>query len=259
MIDTGDRTDEVYRAVKRWAAVPGAPAITPTKGDGTMHRGASPPHRLTVISPDRLKSDAAGIGAGLMLLLINTSYWKDTVLARLSGERDGDRADMVEEWSSGVEGTQAGRQAGTQGQEKNTGPEAGATSATSAQSTVPSASDIDRWIMPRDMPGEYARQLTSEHLVRRMVAGRPKYMWEMKPGISDNHFLDCRVMNMAGADLHGVGRMAPPPPPAPVPSAPPPAAAGNVKQPDYFDPRPQSQNPSANRSILAASTLRPRS
>jgi len=265
MIDTGDRTDEVYRAVKRWAAVPGAPAITPTKGDSTMGRGASPPHRLTVISPDRLKSDAAGIGAGLMLLLINTHYWKDTVLARLSGERDAEQASQVEEWSSGAEESEK-RESGKAGNQDSAAKPL-PSPVPSPQSPVPAFSDPDRWIMPRDMPGEYARQLTSEHLVRRMVQGRPKYVWEMKPGISDNHFLDCRVMNMAGADLHGVGRMAPPPPPPPSPpgqaspSGPAPGSPpgpGNVKQSDYFGSRPQLQNPSANRSILSASTLRPR-
>lgn len=256
MIDTGDRTDEVYRAVKRWAAVPGAPAITPTKGDSTMGRGASPPHRLTVISPDRLKSDAAGIGAGLMLLLINTHYWKDTVLARLSGDRDGEREGLVEEWSSGVSGEPAA------GPAPQYSAPAAPDSPSSPQAPSPSPSDVDRWIMPRDMPGEYARQLTSEHLVRRMVQGRPKYMWELKPGVSDNHFLDCRVMNMAGADLHGVGRMAPPPPPVPAPAASPAtppgpiAAPGNVKRADIFGQQPKSQNPSANRAILSASTLR---
>jgi len=179
--------------------------ITPTKGDSTMTRGASPPHRRTEINPDRLHSDAAGIGAGLWVLLINTHYWKDAVLARLSGERD-ERSERPDEYAEST-------------REPSTDP--AVVKATSVLPAVlpsapvgqaPSASDVDRWIFPRDMPGEYARQLTSEHLVRRMMQGRPKYVWEMKPGMTDNHFLDCRIMNMAGADLHGVGIMATPEP-----------------------------------------------
>lgn len=89
----------------------------------------------------------------------------------------------------------------------------------------------------------YFRQLSAEHQVTRKDRhGYTHRVWEMRPGYSANHALDCRVYARAAAAVLGVDRMrrrpaapvpraqAPSPPPVDPPRqpprpAPPPAAA----------------------------------
>lgn len=54
---------------------------------------------------------------------------------------------------------------------------------------------------------EYFRQLTSEHLVKiKMRSGIPKLEWQLQPG-RENHYLDCRILARAAAEVVGLSRM----------------------------------------------------
>ena len=51
----------------------------------------------------------------------------------------------------------------------------------------------------------YFRQLTAEYLSEAMVRGRPKRVWRQRN--RDNHFLDCRIYNMALIEYLGFSKM----------------------------------------------------
>lgn len=63
-----------------------------------------------------------------------------------------------------------------------------------------------RWHFPDadSLPEDYFEQLTAEECVTRFDSGHQKKMWRMKKGRDDNHYLDCRVINMAIASARGV-------------------------------------------------------
>lgn len=46
----------------------------------------------------------------------------------------------------------------------------------------------------------YFKQLTAEHLAEEIYRGRPRQVWKPHSTHTDNHFLDCRIYNMALAD-----------------------------------------------------------
>jgi phage terminase large subunit GpA-like protein len=48
----------------------------------------------------------------------------------------------------------------------------------------------------------YFRQLTAEYLDDEIYKGRPRKIWKQHGGNAPNHYLDCRVYNMAGADAY---------------------------------------------------------
>jgi len=50
----------------------------------------------------------------------------------------------------------------------------------------------------------YFKQITSEYLVDEIVRGRPRKKWDVR-GRRENHFLDCRVGNLALANAYFVG------------------------------------------------------
>jgi phage terminase large subunit GpA-like protein len=51
----------------------------------------------------------------------------------------------------------------------------------------------------------YFRQMTAEYLDEQMVRGRPKWVWRQRN--RDNHFLDCRIYNMALIEYLGFSKM----------------------------------------------------
>lgn len=52
----------------------------------------------------------------------------------------------------------------------------------------------------------YFKQITAEYLADERFRGRPRRVWKVRNGF-ENHFLDCRVYNMALADYLGLNRM----------------------------------------------------
>lgn len=48
----------------------------------------------------------------------------------------------------------------------------------------------------------YFRQLTAEYLDDEIHRGRPRKIWKQQGGNAPNHYLDCRVYNMAAADAY---------------------------------------------------------
>lgn len=50
----------------------------------------------------------------------------------------------------------------------------------------------------------YFKQITAEYLEDEIFRGRPRKVWKQRAS-RDNHFLDCRIGNMAGANAYFVG------------------------------------------------------
>ena len=55
----------------------------------------------------------------------------------------------------------------------------------------------------------YFRQLTAEYLAEEGVKGRRRKIWKTRPSQSDNHFLDCRIYNLALAEYLGLSSTSP--------------------------------------------------
>lgn len=55
----------------------------------------------------------------------------------------------------------------------------------------------------------YFRQMTAEYLADEKYRGRNRKVWKMRGGEKDNHFLDCRVYNVALAEYLGLSSMTP--------------------------------------------------
>lgn len=51
----------------------------------------------------------------------------------------------------------------------------------------------------RDTPDDWFDQATSEHIITKTVNGYPRREWQPMPG-RPNHYLDCRVYNIAAAE-----------------------------------------------------------
>jgi phage terminase large subunit GpA-like protein len=56
------------------------------------------------------------------------------------------------------------------------------------------------------LDNDYFRQITSEYLATRRIRGRETKFWDVR-GKEQNHWLDCRIGNMAIADHLGLSRM----------------------------------------------------
>jgi phage terminase large subunit GpA-like protein len=52
----------------------------------------------------------------------------------------------------------------------------------------------------RDANADYFEQITSEYVVMKFKNGIPKRVWDKRPGRPDNHYLDCRIYNLAAAE-----------------------------------------------------------
>jgi phage terminase large subunit GpA-like protein len=55
----------------------------------------------------------------------------------------------------------------------------------------------------------YFRQLTAEYLAEETYRGRPKKVWKLRASERDNHFLDCRIYNLALAEYLGLSSITP--------------------------------------------------
>lgn len=51
----------------------------------------------------------------------------------------------------------------------------------------------------RDTPDDWFEMATAEAIIAKMVNGRPRREWQVMPG-RQNHYLDCRVYNLAAAE-----------------------------------------------------------
>jgi phage terminase large subunit GpA-like protein len=52
----------------------------------------------------------------------------------------------------------------------------------------------------RDASADWFEQITSEMIVVKFKNGFPRRVWDVRPGRSGNHYLDCRVYNFAAAE-----------------------------------------------------------
>jgi phage terminase large subunit GpA-like protein len=55
----------------------------------------------------------------------------------------------------------------------------------------------------------YFRQLTAEYLAEETYRGRARKVWKLRASERDNHFLDCRVYNLALAEYLGLSSITP--------------------------------------------------
>lgn len=55
----------------------------------------------------------------------------------------------------------------------------------------------------------YFRQVTAEYLADETLRGKPRRVWKIRASERDNHFLDCRVYNMALAEYLGLSAWTP--------------------------------------------------
>jgi len=55
---------------------------------------------------------------------------------------------------------------------------------------------------PNFLDESYFHQITSEYLDDEIYRGRPRKVWKQQGGNAPNHYLDCRVYNMAVADAY---------------------------------------------------------
>lgn len=63
---------------------------------------------------------------------------------------------------------------------------------------------VKKWHFAEDTSPAYFAQLAAEQMNRKMVAGHMVDSWSLRPGVTDNHYLDCRVINLAIAAARGV-------------------------------------------------------
>ena len=59
-------------------------------------------------------------------------------------------------------------------------------------------------VLPHGTPEDWFRQFASEQLITRRVGGRVVNEYQLREGVSDNHFLDCDYVGAAAADSIGV-------------------------------------------------------
>lgn len=167
IIDSGHFTAEVYEAVRRRRAA-GVPAIA-SKGV----RGSRLAAPWTVGKIDKFP-DGTPIPGGMESLIVNTDYWKTLVVGWIRGKPESAGPDETEEDDKAPAVIGPG------------------------------------FYLPENTEralDDYLDQLTSEHRVfsRGKKGDRyPAYEWKLRPGRTDNHYFDCRVMNHALADYFGV-------------------------------------------------------
>ena len=86
------------------------------------------------------------------------------------------------------------------------------------RATLRARRDAENGVAPEEVRGlcrfgrhatpAYFEQLTSETCVVVVKSGQPARVWKVKVG-AENHWLDCRVYNLAASDKMGVARMGP--------------------------------------------------
>lgn len=185
-IDSGHFTGEVYEACRRLKAagfVGGRVFAMKGHSGGHFGRPWSMTHVDVYPEGSGPKFAGKGIPGGVDLVVFNTDVWKTAVVGRIKGRPELD--------GSGADG--ASEEAGT------------------------AAGEVPGFYLPRERrPGElddYIAQVTSEHrAVKVDTRGRInrrkglEYVWELRPGRTDNHYLDCETENFALADFLGVRR-----------------------------------------------------
>jgi phage terminase large subunit GpA-like protein len=98
-VDSGKFTDEVYRFAQRWPAGmklgEGPKRVWAVKGE--MGLSWPQPWRQSAVEA-RADRAASQVGEGLPLLIVNTSYWKEHILARLTGRVDEAAMATMDDW-----------------------------------------------------------------------------------------------------------------------------------------------------------------
>lgn len=168
-IDTGKYTDEIYRYVRAERAK--GREVHGVKGEGSLSPMAAPFRRSTI---DKWP-DGTAMQGGIVLLLLNSDYWKTAVAGRI----------------------RIARTAPGQGDE--------ATGLLPQRFHLPDNS--------RGELNTYLRQLTSEWRVSSQDSTQAKakqakgtatgfavYRWVKRPGRTDNHAWDCLYYNLGGAE-----------------------------------------------------------
>ncbi len=212
-VDSGKWTSEVYDAVRprqrgkwRGAKVRGMPGKTDGGGGEPATIGIGPgviatkgaaPGGATgfAVKPFEWSAVDYTVGAdgrrvetpgGLRLLLMNVSFFKRSLRDELKVNMEA--AKIAHRKALAAADIAAGRPMSE-----------GLTSAM-AHATVPGRT----LHLPADCPREYLEQVTSEEEKTVMRAGVRATAWQLKPGVSQNHYLDCEVGNAAGAEAMGV-------------------------------------------------------
>lgn len=193
IVDSGDRTDEVYDLCRRWNAM--GKLTFPAKGVGLKGgaEGMSRPVEVTRI--DKLP-DGRPDTSGLELLRFNSFFLKGLAVRAMRGGGPGPtvsaNAKDPRSWTDPVEGDLEGERAlealGTAG---------GALGMTSELR------------LPHNTDDKYLSQITAEHLVMVGTSSKRRPMWLLKPGRTGNHYFDCHVMGLALGERLGLRALAP--------------------------------------------------
>lgn len=168
LIDSGDRTNEVYGFVRKHhqqgPGHTGKRNVFAVKGTATYETARR--SFLRALPEERLK-----------LLWVNTTLWKNALAGALRG-------------ITGKQATEA---------EKNAAVDDETTMAEMAERTA------GKFILPGGVPEEYLKHLCSEERVRKPHGKNTVEVWQLRAMGRPNHYWDTRVYNAAGADRFGVG------------------------------------------------------
>ena len=172
-IDSGDRTEEVYR----WAVT--NPHVLATKGRSSMSMDGSLAYKTVPLAAalQELKGAPRTARPDLLKFLgFNADRYKERLFGLL-------RASMGE--TPRAEGLGPRAEAGRAG--------------------------LPPVVLPLDVPEEFLRQLTAEQLTRREVktarGARVVTGWSLRPGVTANHYLDATVIAYAVADAVGIAQV----------------------------------------------------
>lgn len=196
VIDSGDRTDEVYDLCRRWKAM--GKITFAAKGVGLKGGAESMNRPVEVTRIDKL-ADGRPDTSGLELLRFNSFFLKGLAVRAMRGQHQGPtnaaiaaNAKDPRGWSAPVEGDAEGELAmealGTAG---------GALGMTSELR------------LPHNVDDKYLGQITAEQLVMVGTASARRPQWLIKPGRTGNHYFDCHVMNLALGERLGLRALAP--------------------------------------------------
>lgn len=192
IVDSGDRTDEVYDLCRRWNAM--GKLTFAAKGVG-MKGGAESMNRPVEVTRIDKLPDGRPDTSGLELLRFNSFFLKGLAVRSMRGGATPTIASNPKDprgWSDPVEGDLEGERA-----LESLGTVGGALGMTSELR------------LPYDVDDKYLGQITSEHLVMVGTSTARRPMWLIKPGRTGNHYFDCHVMGLALGERLGLRAMAP--------------------------------------------------
>lgn len=189
IVDSGDRTDEVYDLIRRWR-LQGKLAFA-AKGVG-LRGGAESMSRAVEVTKIDKRADGTNDPVGLELLRFNSFFFKSAAVRAMRGASVSTTTGDRKAWSDPAEeATEAEKTLDVLG---------------AAAEGMGMTSEL---ALPHDVDTRYLSQITAEHLVHAGTASQRRLVWQVKPGREGNHYFDCHVMNLALGERLGLRSLAP--------------------------------------------------